>query len=77
MRSAGENGARYLAVEWRKKGQVPFFELELTLATAQLNAVGGFDLVACGGIDLNAIEGCEEFPGCARRELLCANGYGG
>jgi len=49
--SPGENRAGDLPLQRRKKGELTLFKGENRIAAAQLNAVGGNDVINIAGID--------------------------
>src|SRR5215475_9527279 len=74
--AAGVDGAGGFSVQRREESEGSIFKLKLGIATAKLNARAGLDLVNGGGVDLQAVEGSEDFGGFARRRLLRRKRHG-
>lgn len=63
MAAAGEDEAGDPAVDGREESEFAFFEIDLDVAAAKFDTVGGNELVGGGGIKTQGVECVIEFVG--------------
>ncbi len=61
MAAAGEDGAGDMAIDRGEKSECTFFKGENCITTAELDAIGGSDVIDGGGIDAQSLDGIIQF----------------